>query len=670
MGKIFERVNYPQDLKPLSQAELIQLSAELREHVIREITRIGGHLAASLGVVELTVAMHHAFNTPHDKIIWDVSHQAYIHKLLTGRKDRFHTIRMTDGLSGFCKTEESEYDAFGTGHASTSISAAVGMAVARDRQKQSHKVIAVIGDGALTGGLAFEAMNHAGSIKTDMIVILNDNMMSISSNVGALSKHLTDLISNPMYNKVKKEIWDALGRFQRIGDKVRQRVSKLEEGIKTILVPGHFFESLGFRYFGPIDGHDLPRLLRLFQDIKTLKGPILIHVLTRKGKGMIQNEQDIEAYKNDANKYHAVNPPVRKNEKFEPHQTTVPTYTEIFGRSLVELCRENRQIVGITAAMADGTGLKYLAEAMPERYYDVGIAESHAVTMAAGMGLNGLKPVVAIYSSFMQRAYDQLIHDVALQKIPVVFVLDRAGLVGADGPTHHGTFDLSFLRCVPHLVVMAPRDENELRNMLYTAVRYQAGPVVIRFPRGQGTGVPVDRTFSELEIGRAEIIAQGKGVAIISAGTMANTALKSAELLQKSDILPTIVNARFVKPLDEDMIFQLVQNHDLIVTLEDNVLSGGFGSAVIETVYSQDFLNRYLGRDDHLNEKIARLIIRRFGLPDHFVEHGENPILYQRLGLDPESIAHAVEETVFNRHGLKALFDTSSSPMAANVMNK
>ncbi len=669
MGKVFDRVNYPEDLKRLSQAELILLSSELREYVIKEITRIGGHLAASLGVVELTVAMHYAFNTPEDKIIWDVSHQAYIHKLLTGRKDRFHTIRMTDGLSGFCKIDESEYDAFGTGHASTSISAAVGMAVARDQLKKNHKVIAVIGDGALTGGLAFEAMNHAGSIKTDMIVILNDNMMSISSNVGALSKHLTDLISNPLYNKVKGEIWDALGRFQRIGEKVRQRVSKLEEGIKTILVPGHFFESLGFRYFGPIDGHDLPRLLKLFQDIKTLKGPILIHALTRKGKGMIRNEQDIETYKSDANKYHAVNPPISKDEKVEPQPASAPTFTEIFGRALVEICRENKKVVGITAAMADGTGLKFLAESMPERFYDVGIAESHAVTMAAGMGLNGLKPVVAIYSSFMQRAYDQLIHDVALQKIPVVFVLDRAGLVGADGPTHHGTFDLSYLRCVPHLTVMAPKDENELRNMLYTAVHLNV-PVAIRIPRGQGSGENVSGSFSLIESGKSEMLRQGSGVALMAIGSMVLPAVKTADILKKSDIHATVVNARFVKPLDGEMIFNLIQQHDLIVTLEENVLMGGFGSAVMEMVSSQEFQERYQNRDEHLSDKIARLSIRRFGLPDYFIEHGENSILYQRLGLDAESVARTIEETVFHRHGIKALFESPSSPKTANIAKK
>ncbi len=669
MGKVFDRVNYPEDLKRLSQAELILLSSELREYVIKEITRIGGHLAASLGVVELTVAMHYAFNTPEDKIIWDVSHQAYIHKLLTGRKDRFHTIRMTDGLSGFCKIDESEYDAFGTGHASTSISAAVGMAIARDQLKKNHKVIAVIGDGALTGGLAFEAMNHAGSIKTDMIVILNDNMMSISSNVGAISKHLTDLISNPLYNKVKGEIWDALGRFQRIGEKVRQRVSKLEEGIKTILVPGHFFESLGFRYFGPIDGHDLPRLLKLFQDIKTLKGPILIHALTRKGKGMIRNEQDIETYKSDANKYHAVNPPISKDEKVEPQPASAPTFTEIFGRALVEICRENKKVVGITAAMADGTGLKFLAESMPERFYDVGIAESHAVTMAAGMGLNGLKPVVAIYSSFMQRAYDQLIHDVALQKIPVVFVLDRAGLVGADGPTHHGTFDLSYLRCVPHLTVMAPKDENELRNMLYTAVHLNV-PVAIRIPRGQGSGENVSGSFSLIESGKSEMLRQGSGVALMAIGSMVLPAVKTADILKKSDIHATVVNARFVKPLDGEMIFNLIQQHDLIVTLEENVLMGGFGSAVMEMVSSQEFQERYQNRDEHLSDKIARLSIRRFGLPDYFIEHGENSILYQRLGLDAESVARTIEETVFHRHGIKALFESPSSPKTANIAKK
>lgn len=667
MSKIFDRVNYPSDLKRLSPTELNLLAGELRDYVIHEITRLGGHLGASLGVVEMTIALHYVFNTPKDKIIWDVSHQAYIHKLLTGRKDRFHTIRKTDGLSGFCKIDESEYDAFGTGHASTSISAAVGMAIARDRQQQKHKIIAVIGDGALTGGLAFEAMNHAGSIKTDLIVILNDNMMSISSNVGALSKYLTDLISNPLYNKVKKEIWEALGRFQRIGEKVRHQVAKLEEGIKSVLVPGHFFESLGFRYFGPVDGHDLPRLIRLFQDIQTIKGPILIHALTRKGKGMIREEQDPEKYKKEAHKYHAVNPPVCK-DKIEIKSTSTMTYTDVFGKALVELCHQQKNIVGITAAMSDGTGLKYLAETYPERFFDVGIAESHAVTMAAGMGLNGMRPVVAIYSSFMQRAYDQLIHDVALQKIPVVFVLDRAGLVGADGPTHHGAFDLTYLRSIPNFVVMAPKDDQELRNMLYTAIQLDL-PSAIRFPRGESPGSPVSANFEKLEIGKAELLRKGQDIAIIAVGSMVQTALKTAEQLKQKGIQTTVVNPRFVKPMDESMLFELIRQHDLIVTIEDNTKIGGFGSAVLETINCPEFLAKYQNKDEHLAEKISALTVKIFGLPDHFVEHGDNDILYQRLGLDSASITHAIEEWVFQHKSIRALFDLPS-PVVASTRKK
>lgn len=646
MPSVFNRVNTPDDLKTLKPEELISLSAELRQYVIDEITRIGGHLGASLGVVELTVALHYIFDTPRDKIIWDVSHQAYIHKLLTGRKDRFHTIRQTDGLSGFCKIDESEYDAFCTGHASTSISAAVGMAIARDIQKQNHKVIAIIGDGALTGGLAFEALNHAGSLKKDLIVILNDNMMSISSNVGALSKHLTDLISNPLYNKVKKEIWEALGKFHDLGDKVRYGVAKLEEGIKTVLVPGHFFESLGFRYFGPMDGHDLPRLLRLFNDIKNIKGPLLLHVLTKKGKGMIQEERDVEKYKEDATRYHAVSAKSTSIETAFESRKSAPSYTEVFGKTLLKLCRKYPHVVGITAAMAEGTGLKYLADAIPQRFFDVGIAESHAVTMAAGMGLNGLKPVVAIYSTFIQRSFDQIVHDVALQNVPVLFCLDRAGLVGADGPTHHGALDLSFLRCIQGMTIMAPKDENELKDMIYTGILYNQGPIAIRYPRGNGVGVPILEEFSKIEIGKSEILVSGNDAAILAIGSMVSTASQAAARLLKAGYSVTVVNARFVKPLDEEMLFEIVRDHRIVITLEDNTIQGGFGSAVLEKIYCQKFIETHSRRDPQFAEKISRLTVHVMGLPDAFVEHGENEILYQRLGLDSEGVMQEIKSLI------------------------
>ncbi|MBL7959443.1 1-deoxy-D-xylulose-5-phosphate synthase [bacterium] len=638
MGKVFDRVNVPNDLKKLSTEELVQLSQELRQHVIDEITRIGGHLAPSLGVVEISVALHYIFDAPTDKIIWDVGHQAYVHKLLTGRKDRFHTIRQLDGLSGFCKIHESEFDAFGAGHASTSISAAVGMAIARDRLQQDHKVVSVIGDGSLTGGMAFEAMNNAGMLKTDMIVILNDNMMSISTNVGALSNYLTDLISTPMYNKVKDEIWNALGKFHDLGDKVRQGLAKLDEGVKSILVPGHFFESLGFRYFGPIDGHDLPRLIKLLHDVKNLKGPILIHALTKKGKGMPLEEQDVEKYKVNANKFHAVSPP-KKAEPGAVEIKSAPSYTDVFGKTVVKMCRMNPNVVGITAAMADGTGLKYLAKEMPERFFDVGIAEQHAVTMSAGMALSGLKPVVAIYSSFLQRAYDQIVHDVAIQGIPVFFCLDRAGLVGADGPTHHGSLDLSYLRCIQGMVIMSPKDENELKDMVYTGIHYDDGPIAMRFPRGNGLGVTIKEEFERIKIGRSETIQEGNDIAIIAVGPMVDHAVQASKILLQDGYTMQVVNARFIKPLDEDMLTEICRKFEDVITIEDNVMTGGFGSGVLETIYSVSFIEKGSKKDKKFAHKIAALQIERMGLPDQFVEHGECNILYQRVGIDPVSIA-------------------------------
>ncbi len=648
MGKIFDQVNFPKDIKNLSTEDLVQLTEELRRHVIDEISRVGGHLAPSLGVVEITVALHHVFDAPKDKIIWDVGHQAYVHKLLTGRKDRFHTIRQTDGISGFCKLAESEYDAFGAGHASTSISAGVGMAVARDRLKKNYKVVSVIGDGALTGGMAFEAMNNAGSLKTDIIVVLNDNMMSISSNVGALSNYLTDLISMPLYNKVKDEIWKTLGKFSEIGDKVRHGLAKLDEGVKSILVPGHFFESLGFRYFGPVDGHDLPRLIKLLHDVKNLRGPILIHTLTKKGKGMPLEEQDVEKYKVNANKFHAVSPP-KKTDGGVMEAKTAPNYTDVFGKTVVKICRLFPNVVGITAAMADGTGLKYLAKEMPERFFDVGIAEQHAVTMAAGLALSGCKPIVAIYSTFLQRAYDQIVHDVAIQKIPVFFCMDRAGLVGADGPTHHGALDLSYLRCIQGMVIMAPKDENELKDMIYTGVNYDKGPIAVRFPRGTGLGVVIKDEFEKLKIGKSEIVQEGNDAAIIAVGAMVDHAVKASKLLLKDGYTVRIVNARFVKPMDETMLFEACRDFEDIVTAEDNVLTGGFGSGVLESIYSESFIDQSQKKDKNFSEKLSKLRIERLGLPDDFVEHGDNAVLYQRVGLDPQGIADKVKRMIEKR---------------------
>ncbi len=645
MSSIFDRVNVPADLKGLTVEELVTLSGEVRQYVIDEISRIGGHLAASLGVVEITVALHHVFDAPKDKIIWDVGHQAYVHKLLTGRKHAFHTIRQTDGISGFCKISESEYDAFGAGHASTSISAAVGMAVARDRMKQNHKVVAVIGDGSLTGGMAFEAMNNAGSLRTDMIVILNDNMMSISTNVGALSNYLTDLISMPLYNKVKDEVWKALGMLHELGDRMRRHIGKLDEGIKAILVPGHFFEGLGFRYFGPVDGHDLPRLVKLLQDVKHLKGPILIHALTKKGKGMPLEEQDVEKYKVNANRFHAVSPPKKSESK------TPPAYTDVFGQTVLKLCKQFPDVVAITAAMADGTGLKYLAKEMPERFFDVGIAEQHAVTMAAGMRLQGLRPIVAIYSTFLQRAYDQIIHDVAIQHIPLFFCLDRGGLVGADGPTHHGALDMAYLRCVQGMVVMAPKDENELKDMVYTGLMYKDGPIALRYPRGNGMGVEIKEEFRAIEIGKAEVLVEGADAAILAIGAMVDHAQKAAKILTQHGYGVTVVNIRFVKPLDRELIRQLCQKHDTLLTVEDGTVVGGFGSGVLELLHSRDFMETGRKSDPNFVSKLEKIRIDCIGLPDRIVEHGDMNVLYQRVGLDPQSIADRTRNLIETRRG-------------------
>ncbi len=481
---ILDKINYPNDLKLLNNDQLIQLAVELRQYLVDVLSSIGGHLAPSLGVVELTLALHYVFNAPKDKIIWDVGHQAYIHKILTGRKQLFPTIRQFKGISGFPKIDESIYDNFGVGHSSTSISAALGMACARDHKNENFRIAAVVGDGALTGGIAFEGLNNAGMLEKDLIVILNDNRMSISPNVGALAKYLTSLITAPSYNKLKDEIWELTGKLDRLGRKIRSSVGRIQEALKSVLVPGIFFEKLGFRYFGPVDGHDLPVLIKVLEQIKDRRGPILVHVLTKKGKGYLPAE-------NNASVFHGLG-------AFDPEtgvpkkKSSPPTYTSVFGKTLLDLAKKDNRIVGITAAMADGTGLNFLQNELPDQFYDVGIAEQHAVTFACGMALEGMKPVVAIYSTFLQRAFDQLLHDVGLQNLPIVFILDRAGLVGTDGPTHHGTFDFSYLRLIPNFVVMAPRDEAELRDMIWTAIHYKKGTITIRYPRASGLGVPIN----------------------------------------------------------------------------------------------------------------------------------------------------------------------------------
>jgi len=617
--KLLDTIHSPDDLKKLDIPKLAGLSREIREFIIAHIARNGGHLAPSLGVVELTLALHYLFDSPRDKIVWDVGHQAYVHKIITGRKDSFPTIRQFKGISGFPKMSESPHDCFGVGHASTSISAAIGMACARDLSHEDYHVLAVIGDGSLTGGLAFEGLNNAGSLGKDLVVVLNDNEMSISKNVGALSNYLTTLITMQSYNKLKKEVWELTGKMSGLGQRIRRIVGRLDESLKAVVMPGLLFERLGFRYIGPIDGHNLARLIRVFRLVKTLKGPILVHVVTRKGKGYSPAEKN-------ASQFHglgAFNQETGESIKI----ATTPGYTAVFGSTVMELAQHDRRIVAITAAMALGTGLHQFAEAHPDRFFDVGIAEGHAVTFAAGLATRGYRPVVALYSSFLQRGYDQIIHDVALQKLPVIFAIDRAGIVGADGPTHHGVFDLSYLRAIPDLIIMSPRDEEELRNMLFTAWKYEHGPVAIRYPRGAGIGLSLEKPMVELPIGKSEVFRFGHDLAILAVGPMVYTALEVRDLLKADDISAQIINARFIKPLDEARLQETFESFPLVVTLEDNTRVGGFGGAVAEVLA------------ERFGEQ-TRLI--RLGIPDAFVEHGATQQLFQSISLDARSVYETV----------------------------
>jgi len=623
MSTRLESINSPQDLRTLSILELNDLAQQVRDFIISNVAATGGHLAPSLGVVELTLALHYIFDTPKDKLIWDVGHQAYTHKIITGRRDQFNTLRQYKGISGFPKISESEYDAFGVGHSSTSISAGLGIACARDILGQSHHVISIIGDGALTGGLAYEGLNNAGASEKNIIVILNDNSMSISPNVGALSKYLTDIISNPLYNRIKKEVWDVTGKMENMGPVIRKTAKRLEQSIKALATPGVLFERMGFRYFGPINGHDIEKLCQIFGEVKKLNGPILMHVQTKKGKGF-------EPAENNASKFHGLG-------KFDPRtgelssKGQIPSYTQVFGQTLVDLAKQDEKIVGITAAMQLGTGLDYFSKTFPDRFYDVGIAEAHAVTFSGGLAAKGLKPVCAIYSSFLQRAYDQIFHDIALQKLPVVFGIDRAGIVGDDGPTHHGVFDLAYLRVFPNLIIMAPKDEAEMQNMLYTALSYDQGPVAIRYPRGQGEGVPLLREYKLLPIGKSEVMRQGYDVTIIAAGFFAHRALQAAEILAKQDISVGVVNVRFIKPIDREMLLRVAQQTNIIITIEDGTLKGGLGSEVAEF---------------YADQQIDSVHLIRMGVPDEFIEHGTRDILYSDLGLTVEKIIENVQKCV------------------------
>jgi len=623
MSKLLKNIDSPSDLKKLSVDQLETLASELRNEIIQVIAKNGGHLGASLGTVELTIALHYVFNTPHDRIVWDVGHNAHGHKILTDRRKVFDTIRKKGGISGFPSRAESVYDTFGVGHASTAISAALGMAIARDLAREDRRVVAVVGDGALTGGISFEGINNAGILKTDMLVVLNDNKMSIAQNVGALSKYLTRVTSGRVYNRFEADVWELLGLIPKLGGKTRSLARRIKESIKSLIVPGIIFEELGFRYFGPIDGHNVDFLVHTLKDVRNLKGPILLHIITEKGKGVRTVEQDSQ-------RFHAVSS-FEKIPGDKPKKTSgPPSYTGTFSKTITRLAKKSSKIVGITAAMPDGTGLTEFAKEFPKRFFDVGIAEQHAVTFAGGLATEGLVPVVAIYSTFLQRAYDQIIHDIGLQKLPVRFVMDRAGLVGEDGPTHHGVFDISYLRCVPNFVLMAPKDENELQHMVKTVVDYEEGPIALRIPRGNGAGVTMDDRLQALPIGKGEVLREGKDVVFLAYGTCVQPALKAAELLAEQNIEACVVNARFAKPLDTELIDAVLEGDPVVVTVEENVKAGGFGSAVVEYMVEKGY---------------DTMRVRNLAVPDRYLEHASRGDLLEEAGLTPENFAeHAIDE--------------------------
>lgn len=613
---ILETINSPADVKALSLEQLKQLAEEIRQLLISVISKTGGHLAPNLGVVELTLALHRVFTTPKDKIVFDVGHQSYIHKIITGRREQFSTLRQYGGLSGFPKRSESEHDAFGTGHSSTSISAALGMAVARDLQGEDYNVIAVIGDGSMTGGMAFEALNNAGTLHKKMIVVLNDNEMSISKNVGAMSEYLYQLRTGETYNKIKHDIEGWLKNME-FGTDVLKAIRRLKGSVKYLMVPTSIFEELGFTYLGPIDGHDLQGLTEVLQAAKKIDGPVLVHVLTKKGKGYKPAEES-------PNKFHGTGPFDIATGKKIANPNAPITYTEVFGRTLTKLANADKDIIGITAAMPDGTGMSTFAKAHPERCFDVGIAEQHAVTSAAGAAAVGLKPVAAIYSTFLQRAYDSVLHDICMQRLHVTLCLDRAGLVGDDGYTHHGVFDYAYLRSMPEMTIMAPKDENELRHMLKTAVDFD-GPVSVRYPRGSGVGVSIAEPMHSLPIGKAEVLREGKDVCLWAIGSMVQSALQAADKLAEQGISAGVVNMRFAKPLDEELLLEHAAQYGKIVTLEEGVLQGGVGSAVLETLNAAKMLQKCQ--------------VLTLGIPDEFVLHGDKKLLFKDLGLDVETIA-------------------------------
>lgn len=626
-GKLLAQINTPDDLKKLAPEQLQDVCDELRQYIIDMISVNGGHFGASLGVVELTTAIHYVYNTPKDKLIWDVGHQAYGHKLLTGRREEFHTNRKYGGLSGFPKRTESEYDAFGVGHSSTSISAALGMAVARDLDKSDKKIVAVIGDGAMTGGLAFEAMNNAGAMNSDMLVVLNDNNMSIDPNVGALKEYLADITTSKTFNKMRDEVYDMLGHFKSAGDKMRKVASRLEKAMTAALTPGSLFRALGFKYYGPVDGHDVDGLRKMLTDLRDVKGPKLLHIVTVKGKGFAPAERE-------QTKWHASSSPFDKitgKALTQPStEKKAPKYQDVFGEALVELAAADERIVSMTPAMPSGSSLWPMMNTFPERSFDVGIAEQHAVTFAAGLAAEGKKAFCAIYSTFLQRGYDQVIHDVAIQKLPVVFCIDRAGLVGADGPTHHGAYDTAYLRAIPNMIVSSPLNEQELRDMMYTASEYEEASWAIRYPRGRGTGMDIREDFRKIEIGKGQKLRDGDRIAVLSFGPIGKYATEAAELLSEEGIEIGHFDMRYAKPLDTGMIDEVSEKYDHIITLEDGTVLGGFGSAVAE----------------YLAEKEHRPTLRIMGIPDEIIEHGTQEELHTEIGIDVNGLIAAVKEKV------------------------
>jgi 1-deoxy-D-xylulose-5-phosphate synthase len=627
-GKILSKINSPDDLKKLDQAQLVQLCEELRNFIIDNVSVYGGHFSASLGVVELTVALHYVFNTPNDQIVWDVGHQAYGHKILTGRRDNFHTNRIYNGISGFPKRKESEYDTFGVGHSSTSVSAALGMAVASKYQGLNDKQhIAVIGDGAMTAGMAFEGLNHAGVSDTNLLIILNDNCMAIDPNVGALKDYLTDITTSQTYNRLKDDVWKLLGKLSRFGKNAQEIVSKVENGIKaTLLSQSNLFESLNLRYFGPVDGHDVDHLVAVLNDLKSIKGPKILHCVTVKGRGYAPAEKGNATTWHSPGTFDKITGDIHKKVHERPQP---PKYQDVFGHTMVELAKQNDKIIGITPAMPSGSSMNIMMKEMPDRAFDVGIAEQHAVTFSAGLATQGLIPFCNIYSSFMQRAYDQVIHDVCIQNLPVNFCLDRAGFAGSDGPTHHGAYDLAFFRCLPNMIVSAPMNESELRNLMYTAQLPREGKAFsIRYPRGQGV-MPNWRTSLEpIQIGTGRKIKEGDELAILSIGHIGNYAVEVCEKLETQGIAIAHYDMRFVKPIDETMLHEALTRFKKIITLEDGCIQGGFGSAVLE------FMS-----DHHYSNEVKRL-----GIPDSVIEHGEQIELHRESGFDPRSIETAVME--------------------------